>query len=149
HRRALALNPGDAYILAHFSLVEAFMGRPEECDRCLDAALALNPYPPAWYDEFRAVAAFVAGRYEESRLGFERAPDTYWDRLYLLSCYGHLGRAESAAELLAWFRTQFPRLDLVAAARMEPFWREDDRARLIEGIERAMGASVVKLERRS
>ncbi|WP_162917236.1 BTAD domain-containing putative transcriptional regulator [Dongia deserti] len=151
-RRALALNPGDAYITAQFSLIEAYKGRPDECLRYLDAAQALNPYPPAWHEEFHSVAAFVAGRYEDARIGFENAPDTYWDKLYLLACNGHLGLREEADTLLAWFRAQFSKLPLIEAARMEPFWREEDRARLVEGIEKAIaltrGGTVVRLERR-
>jgi TolB-like protein len=150
NRRALALNPGDAYTLAQHSLLEAYMGRPEECDRWLDAAQALNPYPPEWYGEFRAVAAFIAGRYQDARTGFETAPDTYWDKLYLLACYGHLGLREEARALIAWLGTQFPKLQPVEAARAEPFWREEDRARLVEGVEKALarGGTVVRLERR-
>jgi hypothetical protein len=146
----LALNPGDAYTLAQHSLLEAYMGRPEECDRWLDAAQALNPYPPEWYGEFRAVAAFIAGRYQDARTGFETAPDTYWDKLYLLACYGHLGLREEARALIAWLGTQFPKLQPVEAARAEPFWREEDRARLVEGVEKALarGGTVVRLERR-
>ena len=152
HRRALTLNPGDAYIIIHIALLEAFMGRPEECDRHLEAALKLNPYPPDWYEELRGIAAFIGGHYEDARARLENAPDTYWDRLYLLACHGHLHLREEAAALVAWFRTQFPTLSLVDVARMEPFWREEDRARLVEGVEKAVrlarGGTVVRLERR-
>ncbi len=150
--RALVLNPGDAYITAQYSLIEAYKGRPDECLRYLEAAQALNPYPPDWHEEYRSIAAFVAGRYEDVRIGFENAPDTYWDKLYLLACYGHLGLREEAGTLLTWFGAQFPTLPLIDVARMEPFWREEDRARLVEGVEKAVrlarGGTVVRLERR-
>jgi DNA-binding SARP family transcriptional activator/Tfp pilus assembly protein PilF len=152
HYRALALNPGDSHILAHFSLLEVYKGRPDEAVRYLEAALSINPYPPDWHGEFRALAAFVAGRYDDARSGLESAPDTYWDRLYLLACYGHLSLRQQAAALVDWFRSQFPKLSLTEAARMEPFWREEDVARLVEGIEKAIamtrGGTVVRLERR-
>jgi TolB-like protein/Tfp pilus assembly protein PilF len=153
HHRAIALNPNDAYILAHWALLEAYSGRPDESDRYLANALRLNPYPPDWYGEFRSVTAFARGRYDQARAGFEIAPDTYWDRLYLLACYGHLDAEEEATALLAWFRTQFPNLALIDAAKIEPFAHESDRVRLINGLEKAQvlakGANVVRLERRS
>jgi hypothetical protein len=117
------------------------MGRPEECERYIDQALSLNPYPPSWYEEFRNIGAFVAGDYQRARTGLEHAPETYWDRMYLLSCYGHLRLPAEAADVVAWFRARFPNLDLFAAARMEPFWREEDRQRLVEGIEKALALS--------
>lgn len=142
-RRGLTLNPGDAYMIAQYSLIEAYRGLPDECLRCLDAAQALNPYPPSWYEEFRSLAAFVAGRYEDARIGFENAPDTYWDKLYLLACYGLLDLRDQARSLLQWFAAQFPTIDLIAAARMEPFWRDEDRQRLIDGVQKAIGAAQV------
>lgn len=153
HRRAIALNPNDAYILAHCALLEAYSGRPEECNRYLDEALGLNPYPPDWYDEFRSVAAFVHGRWDQARLGFEAAPDTYWDKLYLLACYGHLGAKEEAVSLLAWFHRQFPNLSVMEAAKAEPFSHTEDLDRLTGGIAKAIAlaeaGTVVRFERHS
>jgi TolB-like protein/Tfp pilus assembly protein PilF len=152
HRRALALNPNDPHVLAHAALLEIYMGQPTEAARYFADAFRLNPFPPLWYREFRCAGDVIAGRYDEARAGFEIAPDTYWDRLYLLSSYGHLGCVAEAAALRSWFRERLPHLDLIAAARTEPFWRDEDRERLVDGIKLAMGvdnsATVVRLERR-
>lgn len=134
----LALNPGDPEVLAEVGLFHAYGGNLGLAYELCDRAIKLNPMPPIWFAEFRAIALFAEGRYAEAMPAFAAMPDTGWDALYLLACFGHLsdrGQAE------AW-RAKITKLgwtfDLRAAAAAEPFRDPAVRRRLIEGIDKAL-----------
>jgi TolB-like protein len=138
HRRALALNPNDPQVLTLLGLYEVYMGRLDKSTQHFDGAFRLSPYPPDWFTEFRSLAAFADGRYDEARAGFEASADRFWDAIYLVSAYGHLDRADLGTALIARYRASHPKLSFLTIAANEPFVRQEDRARLTEGLRKVL-----------
>jgi TolB-like protein len=137
HRRALAVNPANGQVLAMLGMYEAYMGRLELSAQHFAGAFRLSPYPPQWFAEFRSVAEFTDGRYEEACPGFETFIDRFWDAMFLASAYGHLGRISEAKTLFARYRQSHPRLTFFDVAANEPFAQSADRDRLLDGLRKA------------
>ena len=64
HKKAHALNPYDARILALWSPLATYLGKPEEGRRLIERAMALNPLHPPWYETNLGLACCCAGEYE-------------------------------------------------------------------------------------
>jgi TolB-like protein len=137
YRRGLALNPGDPEVLVELGLVKTYAGELDEAARFFAESFRLNPFPPLWSTEFRAVGSFVGGRYEDALPAFA-AIHAAWDAMYGLACLGHLG---NRAEALSWRRRVEAadwNCDLIAAAEKEPYRDAEPRARLLDGLRKAM-----------
>jgi TolB-like protein len=137
YRKALALNPGDPDVLTELGLAKTYAGELDAARRLFAESFRLNPFPPLWFDEFRAVAAFVEGHYHEAWPAFT-AIQGAWDAMYGLACLGHLG---NRGEALGWRRRVEAadwNCDLIAAAENEPYRDPEPRARLIGGLRKAM-----------
>jgi tetratricopeptide (TPR) repeat protein len=99
-RRAMELNPSDAYIKARCAAVSTFMGDGETSLRLLDEAETLDPLLPVWCIEERGIAYYALGRHEEAlealgKLVFQ----TFRSRLYRAAALMALGRPEDAGKL--------------------------------------------------
>jgi TolB-like protein/Flp pilus assembly protein TadD len=97
NRRAIELNPTDAYIKARCAATLTFTGQAEQALALLDEARMLDPFLPAWCVEERGIALLALGRREESiallgSLTFQ----THRSRLYRAAALAALGRAEEA-----------------------------------------------------
>jgi adenylate cyclase len=100
-RRAMDLNPSDAYIKARCAAICTFMGEGETSLRLLDEAEALDPLLPVWCIEERGIAYYALGRYEKAlealgRLVFQ----TFRSRLYRAAALMALGCPEDAGKLV-------------------------------------------------
>ncbi|HVO00727.1 MAG TPA: BTAD domain-containing putative transcriptional regulator [Candidatus Cybelea sp.] len=139
YEKAVALNPGDPDVLIELGLFKTYAGELDVAHRFFAESFRLNPFPPLWSPEFRAVAYFVEGRYQEAWPAFRAIPDVCaWDAMYGLACLGHLGNREEA---LAWrqrIEAAGWKCDLIAAVENEPYRDPEPRARLIEGLRKAM-----------
>ena len=136
--KALALNPGDPDVLCVVGQLRAYAGDLAASRDFLAQAFRLNPLPPLWLGEYRAIVDFIEGRYAEALPAFLAIPDAAFDAMYALACAGHLGdRAQVAA-----CRSRFPVVrqgeKLLAAAKAEPFRDSEPRQRLVMGLEKAL-----------
>ena len=96
-RRALALNPNDADVLAISSYFEAAIGDPESATRNLAMALERNPTNPTWYHWVAGVTMAFLGRYEEAVAEYDQCDPPNLDILKLRTiALVQLGRLEEA-----------------------------------------------------
>ncbi len=139
YNKAFALTPGDPHVLAELGLLHIYRGDLASAYDFIDQAERLNPLPPLWYAEFRAIGAFVAGRYAEALPGFAAIPECAFDTAYVTACLGHLGDAAGIAAITP--RIEQRHWDLLAVAADEPFRDPEPRQRLITGIAKAFALS--------
>ena len=96
-RKALALNPNDADVLAIASYVEAGLGDPETGLRNMKLALERNPTNPRWYHWVTGVTLAMLGRYEEALKEYDQYGPPHVDILKLRAiAMVQLGRLEEA-----------------------------------------------------
>jgi tetratricopeptide (TPR) repeat protein len=136
-RRAIELNPSDAYIKARCAAVMTFVGEPEEALRLLDEAEALDPLLPVWCVEERGVAYYALGRHGEAlealgKLVFQ----TFRSRLYRAAALMALGRPEEAHPLVREATASKPNFTvsqfLFQERYRDPSLRQQLRSRLEE-----------------
>jgi TolB-like protein len=96
-RKALALNPNDADVLAVASYIEAALGDPEASLRNVKLALERNPTNPRWYHWATGAALARLGRYEEALREYDQYGLPHVDILKLRAiALVQLGRLEEA-----------------------------------------------------
>ncbi len=93
-RRAMELNPTDAYIKARCAAVFTFVGEAERSLSLLDEAEMLDPFLPVWCVEERGVALYALGRYAEA---IESPPQTHVSNHSIAPLSG--GRARRARSI--------------------------------------------------
>lgn len=101
HRKAMDLNPTDAYIKARCAATYNFVGEAERSLSLLDEAEMLDPFLPVWCVEERGVALYALGRYAESveslgKLTFQ----TIRSHLYRAAALVALNRADEASRMV-------------------------------------------------
>jgi hypothetical protein len=100
--------------------------------------MLLNPYPPEWYSTLHAMTLFVARRYEEAIVTFERISNLdFWDRAYLAACYGQMDRLAKAQAQVAACLALRPGASLIAWAANEPYRNPVERDHLLECLRKA------------
>jgi TolB-like protein len=83
HRRAMELNPSDAYIKARSAAFYTFKGEPTQALELIEAAVAQDPFLPVWCIEERGVALFALLRFEEALSALGAMPfQTFRSRCY-------------------------------------------------------------------
>jgi Tfp pilus assembly protein PilF len=83
HRRAMELNPSDAYIKARSAAFYTFKGEPTQALELIEAAVAQDPFLPVWCLEERGVALFALRRFEEALSALGAMPfQTFRSRCY-------------------------------------------------------------------
>ncbi len=136
--RAVALNPTDARITSVHALWLAFAGKGDEAARCLDADLRRDPFPPAWFWNFRGIALFQARRYEEAIEALSRLTKPQpWDYYFLAASYAHLGLINQARACGAEILQARPGFSLEQMEIVEPFQDPADLKRLLDGLRKA------------
>ena len=138
YEKALSLNPGDPNVLIEAGLLNVYAGNFSVSRDFFDQAFNLNPLPPLWYPEFRAVGAFVDGRYAEAMPAFAAIPDSIYDNMYGMACAGHLSDYKQAAASKSRIHVDGRSWDLLAGAEAEPYIDPEPRERLITGLKMAM-----------
>jgi Tfp pilus assembly protein PilF len=112
--RAIELDPN--FALAHANKGSELMavGRPAETTRWVEQALRLSPHDPSIgiFHWIAGRANFFAGRYDEAIAWLHKSvrarPNLWYNRLYLVSAYALLGKAEEAGKALEEFNRRFP-----------------------------------------
>lgn len=100
-RRAMELNPTDAYIKARCAMTHNFVGDAERSLELLDEAEILDPFLPVWCIEERGVALYALGRYAEALASLGGLTfQTTRSRLYRAAALVALDRAEEAGRMV-------------------------------------------------
>jgi adenylate cyclase len=95
--RAIALNPNDPDILAHFGLRLVYTGEWERGVALVTKAIALNPEFPDWYQDPLIYYCYQTGDYERALVESQRREvSRLWRLLFRAMILGQLGRSEEA-----------------------------------------------------
>lgn len=152
-RRAVALNPSDPDALANLCVGAAYCGEAGEAVALEAEVQRVHPFHPALYHAYFGLAHFVARAPPEAVRRWEHAADASVDgRALLAAAQAHAGDVAPARENARCFADRFARRiagggpsrpgDPVRwILRVNPLRREEDRAYLVEGLERAGLAS--------
>jgi adenylate cyclase len=119
--RAVALNPGETFVLLNYARSLTVAGRPEEGIPLFQKAIRLNPFGPhQLYREFGHALRF-AGRFEEAVSAYKKAiqlaPDNIYPHIFLAATYIQMGREKEA------------RAEAAAALRIDPKFSVDNLAK--------------------
>jgi len=102
HRRAMELNPSDAYIKARSAAFYTFKGEPTHALELIEAAVAQDPFLPVWCIEERGVALFALRRFEEALSALGAMPfQTFRSRCYEAACRMSMGDQAGASVAVA------------------------------------------------
>ncbi len=148
--RATELAPNESELLAMRSYELGYLG---EFDAALEAAeqgLRMNPYGPDFYLDGKAMAYFLMGRDQDALRSWAQVSEPIPDCMAReVAAYAYLGDEEAAREKAEAFLHEFSAIwagdpaagpgDYVRWITQvsNPFAREEDRGRLVEGLRRA------------
>jgi TolB-like protein/Tfp pilus assembly protein PilF len=136
--RAVALNPTDTRITSVHALWRAFAGKGDEAARYLDADLRRDPFPPAWFWNFRGIALFQDRQYGKAIETLSRLTKPQpWDYYFLAASYAHLGLIDQARACGAEILRARPGFALAQVGVVEPFQDAADLEHLLEGLRKA------------
>jgi adenylate cyclase len=122
-------------------MVLMYAGRAAEALEPIAMAMRLDPHGSPMVLHTLAQAHFSLGDYETAArdlLGrIARMPGTDASRMLLVSCYGHLGRAEDARKAWAELLNVNPHFSLQQRARVLPYKDPGDFHKIVEGLAKA------------
>ena len=137
HKKAHALNPYDARILALWSPLATYLGKPEEGRRLIERAMALNPLHPPWYETNLGLACYCAGEYERAAVAYQNVANPQAGVLAgLLACRAQLRDQEGAREARTALLAKTPNFSSLRFVALRPFKFAADRERLLDGLRR-------------
>jgi TolB-like protein len=122
HRRAMELNPSDAYIKARSAAFYTYKGEPTQALELIEAAVAQDPFLPVWCIEERGVALFALRRFEEALSALGAMPfQTLRSRCYEAACRVSVGDQAGARQAVAKALQIHPTLTASAFCRKESY----------------------------
>ena len=138
-RRAVELNPNNAWNMADMGLVLTYAGHAEDALAWLRRAREVDPYfDPPWYWRQSGQAYMVLGRYEEALEMFEHLPlRTVRSSAYIAGCHARLGHDDRAREHAAECLAGNPSFSVRQFMSKEPFRNASDADRLAESLRMA------------
>jgi TolB-like protein/class 3 adenylate cyclase len=138
-RKAMELNPTDAYIKARCAAIYNFVGEPERSLRLLDEAETLDPFLPVWCVEERGVALYALGLYADAieSLG-TLAFQTRRSRLYRAAALMAINRSDEASRLVREAIASKPDLTASGFTREERY-RDHENVRALGRLLRKAG----------
>jgi len=102
YRRAMELNPSDAYIKARSAAFYTYKGEPTQALELIEAAVAQDPFLPVWCIEERGVALFALGRFAEALSALGAMPfQTFRSRCYEAACRVSMGDQTGARQAIS------------------------------------------------
>ena len=141
--RAVEISPNDPSAHGQLGFALALSGESDAAIGRLEEAVRLSPRDPflAFWLMSRAVAAFAAGRYDEtldwSRRTIEENPRFPGAYRLLTAAYGQMGKDDEAKASLAELLRQMPGLTVAATRQQVPWKRPDDAERYLDGLRNA------------
>jgi TolB-like protein len=122
HRRAMELNPSDAYIKARSAAFYTFKGEPIKALELIEAAVTQDPFLPVWCIEERGVALFALGRFEEALSALGAMPfQTFRSRCYEAACRVSMGDQAGARHAVSKALQIHPTLTALEMCQKEPY----------------------------
>ncbi len=145
--QATALAPNDCELLATRAYVLLYLGEFDAAIESAEHGLRMNPYSPDPYLDAMAGAHFLMGRYQEALRFFAQLGDPIPDCMsWEVATYAYLGDEEAARRKSEEFLNAYAAIwagDPSAGAKdflrwitevSNPFARDEDRQRLVEGL---------------
>ena len=118
-----------------------YVGRSEEALKCFERAVALEPYFPDVWLQFRAQALYQPGRYPEAvgllKRRILRNPDTDASRALLAASYGQMGMIEEAREAWRDLLRVNPAYSVEQRRKVMPYKNPDAFERFVKGLHKA------------
>jgi adenylate cyclase len=138
-RRAMELNPTDAYIKARCAAVFTSLGQAERSLSLLDEAEMLDPFLPVWCVEERGVALYALGRYAEAVESLRKLTfQTTRSRLYRAAALVALDRSDEAGRMVREAVASEPALTATNFTSRE-YYRNLEKARELGRLLREAG----------
>ncbi|MGA7277890.1 MAG: adenylate/guanylate cyclase domain-containing protein [Desulfocapsaceae bacterium] len=130
-RRAMDLNPSDAYIKARSAAFYTYKGEPTRALELIEEAIVQDPFLPVWCLEERGIALFALERYKEAlqALG-EMSFQTFRSRCYEAACRMALGYLTEASIAIDQALLIHPTLTAAEFFYFEAFKNKDQKANL-------------------
>ena len=139
NRKAMSLNPTDAYIKARGAAMFTCVGEAELALSLLDEAEVLDPFLPVWCVEERGVALYTLGRHVEAIESFDRlAFQTDRSRLYRAAALVALDRADEASRIVREAVGGKPDLTVSVFTSRE-YYRDPEKIRELSRLLRKAG----------
>jgi len=142
--RAIRINPAQPLGWDLYSMLHAYIGRPETGLRCAQWARELGTSSPYrfYFDTSCCITASLSGRHQEAvrvgRMVLEDRPQFNSILRYLVSSYAHLGDKEASQDILARLKAVEPDFSIEALRDAQyPLLRSEGGAAFIEGLIKA------------
>jgi adenylate cyclase len=116
--KALMLDPNSAWAWNRSGWLESYLDRADTAIEHFQRAVRLSPFDPMNFNAFIGIGAahFVAGRYPETVLWFEKGlleqPSATWVYRNLVPAYALLGREAEARAGLSRLLQEYPDLTI-------------------------------------
>ena len=138
-KTALRLNANDPDLMMWCVMYYQYSGQFDEAERVTKICEKLNPLPPAWYRNVRAVTEYNLRRYASAAqlLESQGTDKMYWSHYYLAACYQRLDNTQEAKRQVAMALKMRPALTIRDVAALEPYVRPDDMEHLLEPVRQA------------
>ncbi|MCW6506784.1 tetratricopeptide repeat protein [Lichenifustis flavocetrariae] len=137
YRRAVALNPNDADVLAEYADSLVYAGDPASSIEIIERAMRLNPYYPDWYLWYLADAQDALGRSEDVVTTVHRMQNPDEGRRLLAANYAHLGMMDEAQAAAREVMRLHPSFRIEQWRDRPPYKDELVFQRYIEGLRKA------------
>ena len=135
-RRAVELNPNNAWNRADLGLVLSYVGEPEEALACFRQAKEIDPYlDPPWYWRQAGQTYMTLRRFEDALAMFQHIPQrTFRIASYMAACYARLGDSARARTLASECVQQQPGFSIRQRMSKEPYRHSADAEFLAESL---------------
>jgi TolB-like protein/Flp pilus assembly protein TadD len=137
--RALANNPHNRHTMYYHMSIQNIRGHPEAALEVAKRLRRLDPINPTYIDEEEGYAFYLAGRYEESIVAFERSMPNHFHEAHacLAAAYGQVGDKQSAQR--AWGRCVAlrPGYTLKSFADEAVYEKQDDMEHWLDCLRKA------------
>jgi adenylate cyclase len=137
YKRAMALNPSDADIVAEHADCLTYLGQPETGITMLERAMRLNPYFPDWYLWCLADAYWTLGRPEEVISTVQRMQNPVEGGRLLAVSYAELGMWDQAKDVTAGILSRNPSFSVRVWKERLPHVDPALNEKFAEGLRRA------------
>jgi TolB-like protein len=133
HRRAMELNPSDAFIKGRSAAFYTFKGEPTRALELIEAAVAQDPFLPVWCIEERGIALFALRRFEEALSALGAMPfQTFRSRCYEATCRVSIGDLAGSRQAVSRALQIHPTLTASEFCQKEPYQDREQISRLRE-----------------
>ncbi len=137
YKRAVALNPNDADILAEHADSLVYAGQPRQAIDLLDRAMRLNPYYPDWYLWYLADAHNAMGSSADVIDAVHRMQNPDEGRRLLAANFAHLGLMDQAHAAAREVMRLHPGFTISRWRHRPPYRNSAILERYVEGLRKA------------